>query len=273
MKINEFIKIFFRFLGYSINSADNEVVDLLLDVDIALGNDYEQPGRDLFPLFSPHLNFNQDFHLSLSKRLAKAYQLLETTDEKRHVLNIVHRALERCTKEPLGIRRTLTCLDLAHEIDPAIITDEMFSDLMFRPQNKEELEVFIFQLVYRWEKWQRKVVLSNKLWKKAVKEIDPMGLFSLVLYFKNNFINSNTGNNIYILKELCDLASKRVDKEEYKFLNIGHPPEKLRYEIKKLRNIYEWRTNTLEETTGLNNEDLDGIHMLFNNLDYRIFSG
>ncbi len=212
-----------------IEAQDAAVAEFLNDVDIALGHGYEQPGRQLFPYFSPQFHAIAVGELPLFERLARAYGALEEP-RKPHARLIVQKAQALCARSPLGLRRSLVCVDLAHEIDPALWSQALYSDLMLRPTDAGELAEWLWQLVRRWHKWNIKVVSTPQHWEKAIRAIAPKGILSLLLYFHAQ--NASDCPECWV--QLRRIALERIEKEEAALLDVGHDPDILKERIASL---------------------------------------
>lgn len=212
-----------------IEAQDLAVTEFLSDLDIALGHDYRQPGKQLFAQLFPEFHSIVSSELPLFERLALAYKALEES-RKPHARLIVRRALVRCARTPLGLRRSLACLDLAHEIDPSLGSEELYSDLMLRPTDTGELAEWLWQLIRRWNKWNVKVVSSPQRWKVAIEKIAPKGILELLRYFHAQ----NASNAPECWKTLRRIALKRIEEEQAALIDVGYDPDILKERISSL---------------------------------------
>jgi hypothetical protein len=217
--------------SYSVDleADDAAVTRFLQDLDIALGHDYFKQGRDLFPDFPREWEDNYYDESPLYVRLARAYERLDDS-EKGSVKQLVQKALARCARFPLGLRRSLTCVDLAHEIAPDVASERLYSDLMLRPTDLAVRAEFLWQLIRRWSKWNIKVESTYDNWVQAIKEIAPKGILALVMYFHGQ----NANDQPECWAELRKIALKRIDKEEDALLDVGQNPDLLRTQIASL---------------------------------------
>ncbi len=211
---------------------DTEVSNFLVDIDITLGHDYQQWERQLFPQFSPQFHKITADELPLVEKLTNAYKALEGS-KKLHARLIVLKALERCSTNPLGLKRSLVCIDLAHEIDPALTSEAIYSDLMFRTTNTDELSEWLWQLIRRWRKWNIKVTSSYDEWEKAIKAIAPKGILDLLLYLQEQKICASPA---WIKKwhQLICIALIRIENEENSLLDAGYDPDIVKDRISTL---------------------------------------
>lgn len=212
-----------------LEAEDAVVTRFLDDLDIALGHDYYQPGRTLFPDFPPEWEAGYPNETPLFIRLSHAYERLDES-RKEAARHLVQRALARCARFPLGLRRSLACVDLAHEIDPGLGSERLYSDLMLRPTDADERAELLWQLVRRWRKWNIKVESTLDHWSRAVKEIAPKGIMTLVLYFHAQ----NASDQRECWQRLRQTALKRIDQEEAALLDVGQDPDLLRKQIGSL---------------------------------------
>jgi len=230
-----------------IEAQDAEVTEFLMDVDIALGHDYEQPGRQLFPHFSQQFHAIAAGELPLFERLARAYSALEEP-RKTHARLIVEKAQALCARSPLGLRRSLACVDLAHEIDPALWSEALYSDLMLRPTDAGELAEWLWQLVRRWHKWNIKVVSTPQHWETAIRAIAPKGILGLLRYFHAQ----NASDQRECWEKLHRIALKRIEEEEAALLDVGQDPDMLKERIASLLLSPEKRSDVEPDDAPLN---------------------
>lgn len=213
----------------TIEAEDAEVAEFLNDLDIALGHDYEQPGRQLFPHFSPQFHAIPLGESPLAERLARAYYALEES-RKPHARTIVQKAQALCARSPLGMRRSLVCVDLAHEIDSAAGSEALYSELMLRPTDAGELGEWLWQLVRRWHKWNIKVVGTPQRWETAIRAVAPKGILGIVNYFHAQ----NCSDQPECWVQLRRIALERIEAEETSLLEVGQDPEILKKRIASL---------------------------------------
>jgi hypothetical protein len=215
--------------GADVETEDAAVTKFLEDLDIALGHDYYQRGRELFPDFPREWEGSYHDERPLYARLSHAYERLDES-RKGSVKQLIQRALARCARFPLGLRRSLACIDLAHEIAPDSASERLYSDLMLRPTNADERAEFLWQLIRRWSKWNVKVESTPDRWVRAVKEITPKGILTLVLYFHVQ----NASDQRECWENLRQVALERIEKEEEALLDVGQDPDLLRAQIANL---------------------------------------
>lgn len=210
-------------------ALDAGVTEFLGDLDIALGNDYHQPGRQLFPQFSPQYQAIASGELLLFEKLARAYSEMEDT-RKPHAKLIVQKAQVRCARAPLGLRRSLVCLDLAHEIDTANGSEQLYSDMMLRPNDADELSEWLWQLVRRWQEWNVKVVGTPQRWETAIQKIAPKGILELLSYFHAQ----NASDDQVCWGSLRRIALKRIEEEQGALIEVGYDPDMVKERIASL---------------------------------------
>lgn len=210
-------------------TEDIEVSDFLNDVEIALGHDYQERGRRMFPHFSPEYDSIPTSEFPLYKRLATAYSLIEEP-RRSAVLVVLRGALVRCARVPLGLRRSLACLDLAHEIAPVLISGAICSDLLLRPEHRAELAEWLWQLIQRWQKWNIKVVSTPLNWERAIGAVAPKGIHKLIDYY----YNQNAVEQPDCWKKIRQIALERIEKEDAALLKVGQDPDSILKSISAL---------------------------------------
>lgn len=207
-------------------AEDIMVAEFMQDLDIALGHEYEQSNRRLFQQFSPKFNTTSISDLQLVERLHLAYQELKGS-QKDEAKTIVRKALALCARSPQGLRRSLVCVDLAHEIVAGIGSEELYSSLLLRPTDQNDLAIWVWQLIRRWHKWQIKVTSTPDHWKKAIKIVVPKGILEVLSYYHEQ----NSIDNSKCWESLRHIALKRIDKEENQLFEMGYDPEIIRKRI------------------------------------------
>ncbi|MBU0498528.1 MAG: hypothetical protein KJ558_01870 [Gammaproteobacteria bacterium] len=214
--------------GYTVEDErlDQHIAEFMLDLDIALGHDYERPGRIVFPQFSPSFYEQHLYDTPLFERLASAYRLLEES-RKQEALILVRGAYALCARSPQGFRRSLACIDLIHEIDIGFGGEELNSSLLLRPDDKEDLPEWVWELVRRWRRWNIKVTGSPPCWEVAMRIVAPKGIFELLSYFHEQ----NASNDVHGWQVLRRIALERIDQEEDALFDVGCDPEMLRTRI------------------------------------------
>ena len=224
---------------------DTKVTDFLKDINIALGHDYQQRGHQLFPQFSPEYQKVPADGLPLFERLFCAYKGLDDS-QKSDAKLVVQNALVRCARMPMGLKRSLVCVDLAHEIDPALGSESLYSALMFRPTDSDELAEWLWQLIRRWKKWHIKVESTSESWKKAIKLVSPKGLLDLLQYLQTEQVCISSDSQMH---SLLHIALERIDKEEDALLDVGYDPEILKDHLSRLESSFS--------KCGIDHYDLD----------------
>lgn len=218
-----------EFYTAEVEALDLEVTDFLNDLNIALGHDYQPPGWVPFRQFSFDPGKLIPDELPLFERLTQAYKALDES-HKPHARLVVHKALARCARSPLGLRRSLACLDLAHEIDPSIGSEELYLDLTLRPNDENELSEWIWQLVRRWHKWNVKVVGTTVFWTKVAKKIAPKGIMGLMRYFHAQ----NASENAECWTSMRRIAIERIEQEQATLHEVGYDPDIIKENIASL---------------------------------------
>jgi len=209
--------------------SDAEIHEFLVDIDIALGQSYQEPNRQLFPYFYPHYHAIQPQEFLLYERLAAAYRSLENP-RKPKALKVLGGALLQCSRSPIGLKRSLVCIDLAHEIDPALGSESIYSDLMLRPDNPNELAEWLWQLVRRWDKWNIRVEATEAIWKRAMSSIAPKGICKLIDYFAAQ----NAAYHPDCWKQLCRIATDRINLEDEALYNARQDPDEMLEHISRI---------------------------------------
>jgi hypothetical protein len=219
--------------------------EFLSDLGIALGHAYEKPGHVLFQNSFPGFEEAPTDDLVLVERFKYAYERLDAS-HKEKARGIVREALLRCAKEPLGLRRSLACVDVAHLIYPELSSEPAYSKLLLRntQEDQGELAEWLWQLVRRWHKWNVKVVPgSPAVWETAAKAIAPKGILTLLMYLDAQRFWHEYGS---LLHEhaypwwgtLCEVSLNRVNSEKEALLSVGQEPRIARKRIKELRYSY-----------------------------------
>lgn len=212
-----------------VEALDLEVTGFLNDLNIALGHDYQPPGWLPFRQFSFDPGKLITGELPLFEKLAQAYKALDKS-HKPHARLVVHKALIRCARSPLGLRRSLACLDLAHEIDPSIGSEELYVDLTLRPNDESELSEWLWQLVRRWHKWNVKVVGNTIFWTTVADKIAPKGIMELLRYFHAQNASENPGCWTFMRR----IAIDRIEQEQAALHEVGYDPDIIKENIASL---------------------------------------
>lgn len=223
-------------------ASDSEVNEFLIDIDIALEQRYEVSNKQLFEMFSPYFIHTFQKGDLLFDRLVSAYTLLENEILKQHARSIVEKALVRCSLHPLGIRRTLFCIDLAHEIDIVLDNQKVFSNLMFRTKDPTDRPLWLWELISRVEDWNIKIDCKPEDWIIAIETIAPKGIESLIFYFHEQ-ISVDYQSTWHIMK---NKALERVKREKKNLRSVGQEPEFLASLIEGLPSQYVLSSDVLE---------------------------
>ena len=217
-----------KYNNYTVKAEAEDIIvaEFMQDLDIALGHEYEQPNRRLFSHFSSNFNIFSLTDLQLVERLHLAYQEL-IGSQKDEAKTIVRKALALCARSPQGLRRSLVCVDLAHAIDPGFGGEELYSSLLLRPTDQNDLAIWVWQLIRRWRKWPIKVISTPEHWEKAIKIVVPKGILEVLSYYHEQ----NAIDNCKYWENLRHIALKRIDKEENQLFDLGYDPVILRERI------------------------------------------
>lgn len=199
---------------------EEAVTDFLTDIDVALGQDYLDAGRTQFVSFKLQTETAATEEAPLATRLADAYRALIGSDRAR-IRRLVERAQTRCSRAPVGLKRSLVCLDLAHSIDPALSSEAVNADMLLRPADPDDRALWLGQLIRRWSDWNVKVVATPRAWRIVFESITPESIFALLKYFDSQ----NAEDDAALWSDLLDIANRRVVAHEYELLDAGQDPD------------------------------------------------
>lgn len=195
------------------SEAPGKIQLFLYDLNVELDYNYADPDRDLFPELAPH--YAQFSSLPLTKRIVAAYDAIKGTPKDCIFLGIVTGALVRSANVALGKNRTLVVIDIAKDICPEVLSDDLWQHLIFR-QVESEIPAWLRALALRLERWQINISLSRKDWKRAIHSVDPTGFETLVRWALTQIARKES-DRAGFRQWLFEEAKRRLAKDQLQF--------------------------------------------------------
>jgi hypothetical protein len=212
----------------SVQSESNRHRDLsaefLLDIQVFIGLSETSLNTIVFEDFSPYFARIQD--ATLSDALSEAYEQIQEHRTRESIRNYAMEALWRCSKMPLGLRRSLTVIDFNWNIQREVFSDQLWRQLLFRPQDEMDLGTWLASLIRRWTFWNISVEISKTDAEKIIRFVEPLAFKSMLEYLIALRGGADATDGLLTNLKLIELAKHRMstDRALFSAANVDREP-------------------------------------------------